>query len=141
MSSEADKLLDQIKNLDSMVDLETPIPGMKVINDKVIKITAAKLKIALDSNPNHPVAIVYSKVVKKVPPECNMSVSRVDLQCLIEDKEVLLEEDSTGREITKKIGPTRTVLPKSPIKTRKPIQGQMAPDGEKPLPPPPPKKS
>jgi len=120
MAEDIDKLLQDIKDLNDMSTLEAPLPGMQVIEDKVIKITVGKLAAAMKANPTHPLAQSYVKAV-----HCNVDaiifVSRVDLQCLLENKEVERVYDEKENLTRKKIGRSLGSMPgkiKAPSKKK-----------------------
>jgi len=107
MSKETDSLLKELKELDEASSLNAPLPGIAFRMEPMIQVTAGRLKVAVENNPSHPVAAAYRKSTRNVPDGLKLNVGRVDLQCLLENRIVVVEESK--QEIRGKL---RTVTTK-----------------------------
>ena len=97
--------------------------GMNTIRNQTVRVTAAELGEACKLNPDHPVAAAYTKAIQNLRDDYSLAVEAVDLQCLLEDKEVCCEtkvEDVEGfgkvPVTEKKVGDSRKgkAKPKTP---------------------------
>lgn len=128
MSKETDQILDQLRNLDSLPAAEDLPTGMKTKEEKLITLTYEKLKLAAESNPGHPLASGYIRSVNNLTPNQQVHVSRVDLQCLLENKESITYEEVEnvqGRNriiIRKKVGASLGPTSAEPKTSKSPIR-------------------
>lgn len=81
--------------------------GMSVHTAKGMKVTASEIRAACEANPEHPVAKIYGKAAKDRPDDYLLSVEVVDLQALLENREVTTEGGIEGgvKVTRKKLGP------------------------------------
>ena len=125
MSTETDTLLEQLKEFEGTA-VEAAPTGMKVKEERTIEITVGKLRPAIEANPHHPVGVSFAKGIRNFGPQEVIYVGRVDLQCLLENKEVEVTEEKrevagkTSTYIVKKIGKSLSSKPSSKL-TKAPI--------------------
>jgi hypothetical protein len=78
----------------------TPELGyIKVQKGETFTLTCRELAAVIAKNPDHPVAQAYAKAVKKNPPDEPLIIEKIDLQAMIDNKEVELITESGETEI------------------------------------------
>ena len=91
--------IDELKELLNL----GPRRGMVVHEISTVKAKVSQIKEACHLHPTNPIAVVYQKAVESLPDDYNVSVDKVDFQCLLENgtvnRRVFVED---GREIVRK---------------------------------------
>lgn len=123
-------LLAELHQVDNeATSLDVTIQGMQMTEDKVIKLSVEKMRAAIKANPNHPLAAALTKGIRNLPPAYQVFVSRVDLQCILENKECVRNAETIIAD-----GVQRTVFRKSigkSLASRTPVRDA---DSETPVP-------
>ncbi len=96
MADLTEKLKKLKKDLDSNAAGKTnrvEIEPLKVNRARHFKTDASTLRAAIEANPTHPVALAFTKGVRGLPDNKVVTVEHVDLEALLDDKNVELNEE------------------------------------------------
>jgi len=130
MSDELKELQKRLKD-EGTEDDGPKVHPLKVRDAKTFKLTAGELRKAIEANPEHPKSKAFTKAVRGIPAVKEIIIERVDLEALLDDKEVdtitrLVDHidpetnQPTGDKVkveTKKIGKPRNGGKKATAKT------------------------
>jgi hypothetical protein len=99
-------LLDRLAN-------RTTIDPLLLDKQAVIEVTVGELKEALLTNPDHSQAATYRKAIEGFPDTMQVTVDRISLTALLENKELLVKEEIVGsqRIRTRSLGEIEGVKP------------------------------
>lgn len=95
MADLAASVLDRFNKKD-----EKPAQGnrhIKLNKAEMFPITCRELAAVIKKNPNHPSALAYTKAVQSNPMDEDLLIERVDLQALLDNREVVV---TTRTEMT-----------------------------------------
>lgn len=105
------------RNLDNPPSSDNRVDPLKVTRAKIFRTTAGALIAACQNNPDHPVALAFRKGMKGLKDNTEVNVHQVDVEALLDDKDVIMEEmpevgaddegDITRIVVTKKVGDKR----------------------------------
>lgn len=116
--SEVDKLRSRLADAAAGKEADNLHP-LSVRNNQTFKLTAGELLTACDTQPDHPNAVIFRKAVRNFPPTKDVVVERVDLEALLDDKEVEVKTtiedhvDERGNKTGDKVRVERKVLGRS----------------------------
>jgi len=106
-----------------------PVQPLKVNRIPKFKLTVSELKQVSKQNLDHPNAKVFLQAVRGFADDKEITVDRVDIEALLDDRNVIMEtriqpvsgEASDIKVVEKKLGPPRTVKaePKPKTSTKK----------------------
>lgn len=108
MSDSNKELLDKINSLNSGKPADAAVQGVAVTKAPTMELTIGQLAKAVETNPEHPVAKACSKALHTLPSHTKVSMERIDVQALLENKDVKMQ---TGVEEFE--GQPRNVITKS----------------------------
>lgn len=74
-------------------DLPTDFSPIKHIEEPTFKTTAGKLRRLVASNPDHPKSAAFRKAVKGMVDDYPVVVEQIDLQAILENRDVLNTEE------------------------------------------------
>lgn len=86
-----DKLKQRLK--DAAEGRDRPVAAMKVKANAAFALTAGELRGACDQNPDHPHAAIFRKASRPFDDSHRLVVDRVDLEALLDDREVVTTEE------------------------------------------------
>lgn len=105
----SDSLRDRIKAMNAGTHQEPD--GMCVIKAHNMKIKIKELTELANANPGHPFAKTLAGPIKTLPPEREVRVSKVEVEALMDNREVIFSEHSEEFNGKTRIIKTKTLGP------------------------------
>lgn len=91
MTSPLDRIRAEIENAQS--DNPKPIAAMAIISEKVLGVKNKDLVAICEANPDHPLAVLKLNSIDGLPLEDETFHEVIDIQAIIDNRDLQVEED------------------------------------------------
>lgn len=106
--------------------MDKRVDPLKVMRAQKFRTTFGSLRAAVESNPDHPVALAYAKALRGQKDTTEVTIDQVDLEALLDDLDVINEENpEVGEDEEGEI--TRIIVTKRIGEKRKPKEAATRP--------------
>lgn len=122
-----DELRARLERLDK-TGKEKPIAPMVVRETPMISVTLDELRSACQANPDHPKARDFMDAIRKAPPGKDVLIERIDLQALLDNKDVQTKVTVEDGDADGRLKVARKVL----VDRKQPVKPVQPPKPEEP---------
>lgn len=95
----ANQLIERMKKPTAEANAESRDSHVRIVKAEMFKLKAFELQAVLDKNPDHPASKAYAKAVKQLGKNDEVVVEKIDLEAMLQNKEVLVSSEYAETDV------------------------------------------